>query len=339
MAILFDIYDVQPNDTLTTIGERIGMTGDQVRDFHNSHCNLHGLVWFSSLIGIQKVVLHKNYKNTTDQLIALKENLPLFKDLPQFHSHNYNVKEKFLFSDQNHSEVTYDVYLNKEKKKDENVISIARRNFKIDNENIDNKISKIAIECSNSIEPIDIQLSQNGKVVDLLNHKELVQNFKHKLLKISDDFGGDINEKYLNKFEENISDKRFLLEQLSSTLLYQILFPNIGWFQNKSSSFENFIVSPNSFPLKFNCNFDYDLSEHSIAETIINGKLVDNYSLSEILKGVKYEDQTEEPAEVELELKYFTNKENKVLESAEGKILFMIEGHIFQEQKINIHKN
>lgn len=339
MAILFDIYDVQPNDTLTTIGEIIGMTGDQVRDFHNSHCNLHGLVWFSSLIGIQKVVLHKNYKNTTDQLKALEENLPLFKNLPQFHSHNYNVKETFLFSEQNHSEITYDVHLKKENEKGENVISIARRNFKNKNESLDNKISKIAIECSNSIEPIDIQLSQNGKVVDLLNHKKLVQNFKHKRLKISDDFGGDINEKYLNKFEENISDKRFLLEQLSSTLLYQILFPNMGWFQNKSFSFENFTVAPNSFPLKFDCNFHYNLADHSIAETIINGKIVDNYSLSEILRGVKYEDRTEEPAEIELELKYFTNKKSKVLESAEGKILFKIDGAIYMEQKINIDIN
>lgn len=57
------LYHVKPGDTLDKIGNKIGMTGDQLKDFHNAHCIKMDRLWFNNLVGVKQVIIPKEYKS------------------------------------------------------------------------------------------------------------------------------------------------------------------------------------------------------------------------------------------------------------------------------------
>ena len=57
------IYEVKSGDTLDKISVKIGMTGDQLKDFHNSHCEKMEKLWFNNLVGVRQIIIPKQYKS------------------------------------------------------------------------------------------------------------------------------------------------------------------------------------------------------------------------------------------------------------------------------------
>lgn len=76
MEDLFTIYEVKSEDTPAKIGQRFGMSEDDLRDFHNENCEKMGLMWFNSFVGIDKIVIPKNYKSPAEIKEELKAALP-----------------------------------------------------------------------------------------------------------------------------------------------------------------------------------------------------------------------------------------------------------------------
>ena len=89
------LYHVKPGDTLDKIGDTIGMTGDQLKDFHNAHCGKMERLWFNNLVGVKQVIIPKDYKSPEQlQKERAKELPPLYLN-EDFYADSYSVRESF----------------------------------------------------------------------------------------------------------------------------------------------------------------------------------------------------------------------------------------------------
>ena len=335
MDDLLLIYEVQPSDTLLSIAQSIGMTADELRDFHNVNCQKVGLLMFNGFIGISKVVIPKNYKSPEQIDEELKNALPKPVFSEDFYANSYQVLETFD-KDLN---ISYTVSLKTKSNKEQNSITLTKSNFKKNNISPDDKMSDIALACAQSMEPVILKIDQFGLPIEIQNHEQLKSDFTKQRPDLQEFYTGDVYAAYLNQFENNISDQILLLNKLRATLLYQILFPDKRWFYKKVDWTEDFFVLQNSFSLAFQFNVKYNLDSVQSAETQIRAENVEKYSLSEILKGIKSGEETDEVAQIEMKISYRTNKITKQLESATATVRFWHDGELYKEHQLTITQN
>ena len=107
MNDLLEIYEVKASDTLSKIGSGIGMTGDEVRDFHNANCEQHGMMYFNSLIGIEKIILPKNHKSAAQIKKENTDAVPAKILSPEFYAETYEVVESYESDFENKLEINY----------------------------------------------------------------------------------------------------------------------------------------------------------------------------------------------------------------------------------------
>lgn len=342
MTDLLTIYDVKPSDTLEKIGSGIGMTADEVRDFHNANCEQQGLMYFNSLVGIQKIILPKNHKSAAQ---IKKENLaalPARLLSPDFYAETYEVVESYESDFENKLEINYtlDIQLSpiEENHLRSFVAAVHCHDFKKNGQKPDDKMSELSIACAESIAPLNFIISEEGGISGIFEFEKLLPTFEQKRKDLEDFFIGEVSKKYLDKFAESLSNKEYFEKQLRSTLLYQVLFPKMTWFHKYDAWKDEFYLVKNSFPLNcsFNANFIH-LDEEQI-QTDIKGEIEDKISLQELLKGRKFDEEPEEPLVGVVEIKYTTQKHTKQLISAEAGIALLQEGEVYRKQKIKLSK-
>lgn len=336
----FLIYEVKDTDSLGSIAGGIGMTAEELRDFHNANCGEAGLLWFNGLTGIQKVLIPKNYKSATQIRKENSDAAPSKSVSPEFYAEKYQVVESYESDFENKLEINYtlEIQLTKiEENHVENfVASVHCYDFKKNGEKPDDKMSELSIACAESIAPIKFIISNEGKISGIFEFEKLRKTFEEKRKDLEDFFIGEVSKKYMDKFAESLSNKQYFEKQLRSTLLYQVLFPKMGWFHRESEWKEDFHPVKNSFstPCSFNINFNH-LNEQEI-ETDIKGEILDKVSLQELLCGKRLNEEPEEAVVGLLELKYNTDKVTKQMLKAEAGIALFHKGEMYRKQKIVI---
>lgn len=133
------LYEVKPNETLSSIAEKIGMTENQLRDFHNSNCGKLGLLFFNNFIGIQKLVIPKDYKSPEKIWNEISEKLPSKIISQEIFAEKYLIKETFeqIGDEKIESEFSFNINLKNEK--GEWVAEIIQTNFTTNNQTPDKK--------------------------------------------------------------------------------------------------------------------------------------------------------------------------------------------------------
>lgn len=340
MTDLLTIYDVKPSDTLEKIGSGIGMTANEVRDFHNANCEQQGLMYFNSLVGIQKIILPKNHKSAAQ---IKKENsavLPARLLSPDFYAETYEVVESYESDFENKLEINYtlDIKLTKiEENHVENfVASVHCYDFKKNGEKPDDKMSELSIACAESIAPIKFIISNEGKISGIFEFEKLLKTFEEKRKDLEDFYIGEVSKKYMDKFAESLSNKEHFEKQLRSTLLYQVLFPQMAWFHKYDAWKDEFYLVKNSFPLNCICKAEFIHLDEEQIQTDIKGEIEDRVSLQELLKGRRFEEEPEEPVVGVVEIKYTTQKQTKQLIAAEAGTALLREGEVYRKQKIKL---
>lgn len=342
MDQLITIYDVKPSDTLSKIGSEIGMTADEVRDFHNENCVKNGLMYFNSLVGVQQIVLPKNYKSAAQIKKENVEALPskiLFAD---FYAKSYEVIESYESDFENKLEISYklDIQLKKPEKINNGsfVASVNCYDFKKNGEKPDDKMSELSIACAESIAPINLIISSEGKISGIFEFEKILATFEDKRKDLEEFFIGVVSEKYMDKFAISLSDEKYFEKQIHSTLLYEVLFPRMNWFHKESDWKEEFHLVKNSFPLKILLKVYYEHVNSGEIRTNLRGEIDERVSLQQILSGNKFDEETGNPAVGLVELKYTTDKTTKQLRTAEAGIALLQEGEIYRKQKIKLSK-
>lgn len=336
------IYKIKPDDTLSTIGQKIGMSADEVRDFHNLHCERNGLMYFNSLIGIEKILLPKNFKSAAHIQKENTEAVPPKKLSPVFFAKSYQVVESYESDFENTVEISYKADIKLEDLKENQtkilVATVAVSDFLKNGEEPDDKMSELSIACADSIAPLQFTIPENGQIAKVYGFENLQNRFQEERKDLEDFFIGEVAEKFLNQFAHNISDKDYFHKQINSSLLYQILFPNMNWFHKQNDWKENFYLVKNSFPLNciFNINFNH-LNDEEI-QTILKGEVMEEVSLQQLLQGKQLEEEVEENMTGLVEIKYITQKTSKQLLKVEAGIALIYDREIYRKHKITVSK-
>jgi len=337
------IYEVKSSDTLNSIAGTIGMTADELRDFHNANCQKVGLLWFNGLTGIQKVVMPKNYKSEQQIRQEIIDAIPP-RNLPvNFYGTTYKVEESFENADGKELTVDYLVDISVEQKPDDDshhhISSVNCYDFKKEGAKPDNKMSALSLACMKSISPLKFIIPFKGQISTIYNFENLRKSFVEKRPDLEEFFIGDVSTKYMNKFEENVSDEIYFTKQIKSTLLYQVLFPKMGWFHEQKPWREIFYLVKNSFPVHciFKSSFIHLDEEH--IQTDIKGKIEDKVSLQELLTGRRDEQQYDEPMIGNIELQFTTHKTTKKIIRVQANVILLLDDEIYRKQTIDLKQN
>ncbi|GEN77524.1 hypothetical protein [Chryseobacterium hagamense] len=337
------LYQVKPGDTLDKIGGTIGMTGNQLKDFHNVHCGKMERLWFNNLVGIKQIIIPKEYKSP-EQIRKEKETaLPPSSITREFYATGYTVKESFSDGSGTSLEIEYKIDVSFKKKQDLDgpgeIVDVKCYDFKKNGTTPDDKISEISLACMESISPVPFTIPSPGKISGIFEFEKLKQRFQEKRPDLENFFIGEVYQAYLDKFQANLGNREYILKQFSSTLLYQLMFPKMEWFHKTGNWQEDFCFVQHSFPVKCRMNAEYHHTEPETAETVLRGYIEEPLSIQEILRGVRFTEEPEKPADGEIEFRYRTDKKTKKMLQAEASVILNSEDELYRKQTIKLISN
>lgn len=334
------IYDVKSGDTLEIIGDKIGMTGEQLMDFHNNHCERMEKLWFNNLVGVKQIIVPKEYKSPEKLREEREKELPPSSVTRDLYANSYSVKETFSYVSGDDLELDYKIDVSFKSKKETNspdeVVDVRCHDFTKNGIRPDDKMSAISLACMESIYPISFIIPFQGKISGIYEFEKSQKTFEAKRPDLEDFFVGEVYRSFLDKFHQSLGNQDHVLKQFSSTLLYQLLFPKMEWFHKTSNWTERFYFLQNSFSLNCFMHAEYDHQSTEIVETLLKGKIKDTFSLQEILRGISFDEEPEELADGEIELRYITDKKTKKMLEAEASVTFRNADELYRKQTLKL---
>ncbi|WP_347218833.1 hypothetical protein [Chryseobacterium sp.] len=337
MEIDFLEYKVRHGDTLNSIASRLGITGEELKMFHNSHCQKMGKVWFENLNEVKSILVPLQVQTEKQKDQEKKNTLPSSQLSHSFFAKTYTISETFesAFEPSLTIDYTVDIDIRKDKSTNHHILSYSQGNFKTHGETPEDKMSGLSIACMKSIMPIDFKLGDSGKIMGFTDHRKITQTFAEQRKNL-DFFAGEISERYMDKFEKNISDEDFFLRQLQSTLLFQVLFPKLEWFHKKTEWVESFYFLQNSFSVSCNMEIEQENEDQDHITTTLTGNSTASYSVQELRTGTKYNEPVEDPVSGSIAIEYITHKQNKNLVQASVILGLWREEESIQQHTITI---
>ncbi|MFK7058736.1 LysM domain-containing protein [Flavobacterium oreochromis] len=337
-------YKVKKGDTLESIAKEIGISHQALRCHHNTYCKKKYLIEYNHLKGIEEILLPSieelekllEFEKKTEPL----SNLPLYYLPKNFYKKQYDVEETIqeITSDTFtiHSSIDIEIIDNK----NGYIVSFRKK----DHELSEDKITLLSLACIKTIYPIEFTIRPQGQIIDINNHSAIIARFKKSKSALLDYYTGEINQEYINKFERNLIDKKTLLKSYCSTLLYQILFPNMSWFSQEDKK-DYFYFHPNSYNVECNFSTQYDFENSDYIKTTIKSNYIEGNSFQEILrrKVIEYPNETRQTQEetpsdwiAEIELTYYTSKQNKELIKAQGQVILSNNEVVYMKHTLNL---
>ncbi|PRB02574.1 hypothetical protein CQ046_11830 [Chryseobacterium sp. MYb7] len=337
MEIDFLQYQVRNGDTLTSIASRLDMTGEELKLFHNFHCQKMDKVWFENLNQVKKIFVPTDFKTKEQKEQERKNSLPnQLSD--SFFAKIYTVDETFESPFESNVNIKYAVELNlrKDKNTGQYILNYLQKDFKSNGNPPDDKVSSLSMACMQSIMPLEFIVNEQGKIIGFENHKRITDTFSKQRKELEEFYVGEVSQHYMDTFEKSINDEMFLLRQFQSTLLFQTLFPKIDWFQKKTKWKESFYLVQNSFPVQCEITIEQENIEEDSVSTILNGKIIELCTSQEIMRGIQLKESAPEPASGNIVLEYTTHTKNKNLLQAKASVLLNHEEEFIHQHHINI---
>lgn len=337
----FLIHEVKAGETLSSIAQNIGMTEEQLRDFHNDNCERINLPWFYSFYGTSKIIIPKNYKSSEQIWKEITEKLPPKILQQSIYEEKYFVQETFEQMGEEKMQYEYLFELNVKQEKETCIAETKKSGHSTNHENPDKKTNNLGLLCMEAISPIPIVISSKGKMLEISRLEDLEKKFKNKRKEIEDFYTDDISRKYLDNFQKELSTEGNLFKQVSSTILYQLLFINFEQFWIKETFTRRIFAILNSFSVE--CEF---LPKHEIKENgitiCLKGKIIENCTLSELLQNIREDDEDDESKNLingEVNFSYIYNSKLKKLTNAEAEILLWNDEDLYLQHQLKISQN
>lgn len=330
-------YKIRNGDTLYSISSRLGITEEELKLFHNAHCEKMEKVWFPNLHGVKHLLIPIHY-NREIQGATEKHNSLSSAQLPYlFFTGEYRVQEVFEYPQKPSLTIEYNIRLNsKEKNENGQIITFTRKDVKTNGEIPEDKISILSLACMESILPVDFTLHHNGAIAGFSDHKIIPHRFKEKRKDLDDYFTGETNRNYIDLFQESIADENFLLQQFRSALLFQTLFPTMDWFQKNITWTESFYFFQNSFPTKCKMEAAHHAKNKDLTEINFAGKITEACTLQELKRGIRFHETAEENVSGEIRLQYKTSEEHHNIIQAEALLTLWHQEELYQKHHLTI---
>lgn len=313
------IHIVKAGESLTEIAGHYEMSADEIVTFHNFHCQALGLRWFQNFVGMDRIAVPARFKSKEQQKNEHLRNFPPRVFSRDFYAERFKVSE-FFSTPEKEFEISYYLTLRFSKKENQNVVYISAGEFKKDGNDADDKMSSVAIASMKTAEPFGFYLDEDGKLSALESPEIYHKRFSDGRSDLDEFFVGEIFEAYLNKFGESLRNPEYVFRQFLQRFPYQLLFPGMQVFHWHKPWQDSKVLADNSFPVRMDFEAVYQHEDTEFAETDISGRIAEDISLLEILRGVRFGEEPEEIANISYSINYKTEKEEKKLVSAEMKI-------------------
>ncbi|MGU3373834.1 LysM peptidoglycan-binding domain-containing protein [Chryseobacterium sp. M5A1_1a] len=338
MEIDFLQYKVRNGDTLKSIASRLGMTGEELKLFHNAHCEKLDTIWFENLNEVKNIIAPIDFKTEKQKDQERKNILPLSQLSTSFFAKNYKVSETIEgpFEASVNIDYTIDIDVRKDKNKNIHILSYSQKDFTSNGNPPDDKMGGLSLACMKSIMPIEFTLSDFGKINGFSDHKKIIKAFAVQRKDIEDFYIGEVTQKYMDLFERNIADETFFLQQFQSTLLFQTLFPKMDWFHKKTGWTESFYFFQNSFPVQCDMEIEQKEEDNNLVLTILKGSIKESCSSQEIMRGIRIQEPSPEVALGDIILEYTTHKTDKNLLQVKGYTSLKHEDELIHQHKVTI---
>lgn len=339
MEVRYVKYQVKTTDSLDSLSKRLGINPIDLKDFHNQHAPKMDRVWFPSLNGVDYLLIPINFKSQEQILTENKELLPSKNIKLPLHLGHYIVTHTIDTVGEDVLKISYQ--LQTEYSKNENDLHdliVSRNHLESNGKKVDSKMGQLSLACMQTIEPLRISLNANGSFQAVTNHHEIVNKFKEKVTSIKEYFTGDVAHRYLDDFKVGISKPSNLEQQLKESLVFQLLFFNKEWMFKVGQWKTAFYLIPHSFPVMFVCETEVNYGLENTVLTTIKGRVNDDISLHELLKGRRFENDFE-PLDATINLLITTDKQTKKLLNAQFSFVLNNETEVYQKQTLIINQN
>ena len=77
-------HKVRPDDTLTSLAQRINISENDLKEFHNQNCGKMNKLWVTNLRGIEVVLIPTRFITEEEYLVQQHKMLPPNLTLPIF---------------------------------------------------------------------------------------------------------------------------------------------------------------------------------------------------------------------------------------------------------------
>ena len=329
------IYKVKKGDTLQLIAEKLQISVNDLRHYHNMRCELWELLEQKLTSKTERIIVPSE-----EELAILQgHQKAVQKELERpsryldkkFYAKDYKVKEVVITSDK---EVKTDYSLSFQMEKAEKGWSmIVNTTY----EEADTKFTELATACMQAMQPLKYHLSINGGITDIENHREIIERFAQKRTGIESYFEGELAKSYTDAFYEKLIDKEYILERLQMSFLNQVFFPRMEWFHKDNEKWEEeFCPVQGSAFIPYELEAEVVFEEYEIV-TIVKGELKRKYNLPELYKGKKAIDRID-PFESNFEIIYVTEKDTQQLSVVEASLDIYSNGELHRKNMIGIIK-
>lgn len=330
-------HRIRPQDSLSSLASRTGMTEEELKIFHNRHCGKMDRIWFGNLTGIEFILIPTLYLSEEEQKIRRKNMLPPAAYFSGFHATEYLVSETFGELRQKNPEFKYTVQLTVRNEGDGFTAELSAEDFRVHSVFPEDKVSSLSLDCMKSISPVSFRLSAEGNVVSCSAHQSTVEKFRSKRKDLEEFHTGELSEKYLDTFEDAVSDEPYFFRRMHSCLWIRLLFPDLKWFHQQAGWKEEFFIHSHSFPLRFHFHADHFFEDAECVETKITGILSEPCSLRELLKGTRIEEEdADDLIQAEIQIRYFTYKTTGQLYKAESCVSIRHQDRLFQKHLVHL---
>ena len=192
------IYKVKKGDTLQLIAEKLQISVNDLRHYHNMRCELWELLEQKLTSKTERIIVPSEEELASlqghQQAVQKELERPSRYLDKKFYAKDYKVKEVVITSDK---EVKTDYSLSLQMEKAEKGWSmIVNTTY----EEADTKFTELATACMQAIQPLKYHLSINGGITDIENHREIIERFAQKRIDIENYFEGELAKSYTDAF-------------------------------------------------------------------------------------------------------------------------------------------
>ena len=310
------IYKVKKGDTLQLIAEKLQISVNDLRHYHNMRCELWELLEQKLTSKTERIIVPSEEELATlqgyQQAVQKELERPSRYLDKKFYAKDYKVKEVVITSDK---EVKTDYSLSLQMEKAEKGWSmIVNTTY----EEADTKFTELATACMQAMQPLKYHLSINGGITDIESY-----------------FEGELAKSYTDAFYEKLIDKEYILERLQMSFLNQVFFPRMEWFHKDNEKWEEEFC-----PVQGSAFIPYELEAEVVFEeeeivTTVKGELRRNYNLWDLLDGIRAIDDIT-PIRSSFEITYRTKRDTQQLLKVDAEITLYNEGKLYRKNSINL---
>ena len=329
------IYKVKKGDTLQLIAEKLQISVNDLRHYHNMRCELWELLEQKLTSKTERIIVPSEEELASlqghQQAVQKELERPSCYLDKKFYAKDYDVKEVVITSDK---EVKTDYSLSLQMEKAEKGWSmIVNTTY----EEADTKFTELATACMQAMQPLKYHLSINGGITDIENHREIIERFRQKRTDLEGYFEGELTQSYTNAFYEKLIDKEYILERLQMSFLNQVLFPRMEWFHKDNEKWEEgFCPVQGSDFIPYELETEVIFEEYEIV-TIVKGTLKRNYNLWKLTEGFRMIDNIT-PFESAFTITYAIERNSSQLYAIEAVLDIYFEGELYRKNMLGINK-